>query len=70
MEVSMTNVIVTWIGFGLHLCYILLAAWWHKKIGGVGMYGGGAAYGMDEVEEGYGEPEMQQDHGGHPGYPG
>jgi hypothetical protein len=36
MEVSMMNVVVTWVAFALHLVYILTALWWHKKIGGAG----------------------------------
>jgi hypothetical protein len=39
MEISLWNVVGTWVAFGLHLGYILAAAWWHRKIGGAGRYG-------------------------------
>jgi hypothetical protein len=50
MKISLSNVMLTWAAFVLHLVYILAATWWHEKMGGAGRYGAGA-HGMDEDEE-------------------
>jgi hypothetical protein len=47
MEISIPNIILTWMAFAFHLAYILAAVWWHKMIGGAGQYHGGA-YEMEE----------------------
>lgn len=37
----MGNIVLTWMGFGFHLAYILSAQWYHRHIGGAGNYEGG-----------------------------
>lgn len=44
MKISLGNVVLTWMAFGMHSMWVLLAVWWQKKRSG----GGGGDYGMDE----------------------
>lgn len=43
---SVANVVLTWMAFGFHLAYILLANWYHHHIGGAGNY---ESFGLDAV---------------------
>jgi hypothetical protein len=57
MEISMMNIALTWCAFACYLGWILMAVWWHGKVGGAGNYdfGNGGGYGMDE------EGQMEMD---------
>jgi hypothetical protein len=37
-DFSINNLVATWVGFALHLTWVLLALWYDHKVGGIGEY--------------------------------